>query len=104
MIKFGSHVISLLLFLAIALGAIALAWQPVTIHNTAINIDGTKQDLINSGINGEYAWMGLRGEAWREYPVYNGGLAVIAVVAFTGAGLTASQLYKIDETLDRREG
>jgi len=72
-------------FLVIALGSIALIFQPVTHHERVQDISGQYQEVYAAPSAITYEGMALRAEAWKEYPKYNIGLGVITGLAFTGS-------------------
>ena len=83
--------IALVLFLIMALGAIGLAFQPVELHRVSAFPELYPDEFYSEKalkIDG----LGLRGEAWAEYPQYNIGLGVIAVISFSGALFSAKNM------------
>ena len=85
----------MVLFLVVAVLAIALAMQPVTLHigDQAV----APSALTDSGLL-------LRADAWKEYPQYNFGLGIIAIISFAGASIVnimiANKTTPADGTLE----
>jgi len=71
---------TMLLLMGIALTSIGLIFQPVKVH---VVTQGEERTFAPAAMTAN--GMALRAEAWKEYPTYNIGLGVIAIVAFIGA-------------------
>lgn len=99
-IIFGNRLIALsinfILFLVLALMALALVFQPPTIEYEAFDQFGMKSETnftFQPNALGDLG-LSLRGKAWLKYPVYTGGLAAISAISFGAAIYTVWAFQK----------
>lgn len=90
MYRWGFMVVLLIM---IALLCIGLIFQPVTTHTERF---GEEQITAQSAMT--IQGLGLRAQAWIEYPVYNFGLGFIALISFGGAIFSCNAMYSLKES------
>jgi len=80
------------LYAAIALLAIGLMFQPVTIHEK-VGLTH-EEEIFYSQSAVSFQGLDLRADAWKEYPSYNIGLGIIAAMSLGGMILSVVVIDK----------
>lgn len=94
----------MLIYFVIALVCIGFILSPAKTIMRITEYNGDIYEIQTNNSALSFLGMAERAESWKEYPAYNIGFGIIAILSFSGGLYSIANMYKLKEATACKRG